>query len=126
MTVDKTYSGFIVVSNSSALGLTMSAVKYLAFPLDRVRDHGYEGALVMSGRLGVQKQFAALVRKTCGYAVPVPFVHCASHNLNLEINDSVETTISSQTFFGTIEEGDNTAANGEFKFLLFLATWEQI
>ena len=86
----------------------MLAVKYLesvGLPLDRVRGQVYDGASVMSCRLGgVQKQFADLVRKKCGYAVPVPFVHCASHNLNPVINDAVEATISSQTFFGTIEE----------------------
>ena len=46
----------------------------------------------MSASLGgVQKLFGDLVKRKCGYELPVPYVHCASHNLNLVINDVVET-----------------------------------
>lgn len=39
-----------------------------------------------------------------GTTSPFPFVHCASHNLNLVINDSVEATVGGVTFFGTLSE----------------------
>ena len=64
----------------------MLVVKYLesaSLPLDIVRRKGYNGVSVMRISLvDVQKQFADLVRKQYGYAVPVQFVRCASHNLN--------------------------------------------
>ena len=72
----------------------MLVVKYLesvGLPLERERGQGYDGASVVSSRLGVQKSFADL-------AVPIPFVHCTNHNLNLVINDTVEATIRSQIF----------------------------
>ena len=74
VTVNETSLGFIVVSNSSALGLTMLAVKYLesvGLPLDRVRGQGYDGASVMSGRLGgVQISLADLVRENVDMQFP--------------------------------------------------------
>ena len=33
-----------------------------------------------------------------------PFVHCASHNLNLVINDALEVSIDILNFCGTVEE----------------------
>ena len=36
------------------------------------------------------------------FIVPVPFVHCEAHNLNVVNNDAAETTIEGVGFFGTI------------------------
>ena len=53
----------------------------------------------MSGvRGGVQK----LIKDVC--ASPVPFVHCASYNLNLVINDSVEAIAQNEKFFEIMQE----------------------
>ena len=45
---------------------------------------GYDGVSVMSGYSGGVQQ---RIKDIC--TSPVPFVHCASHNLNLVINDDV-------------------------------------
>ena len=39
--------------------------------------------------MGIQKLFCDLVKRICGYELPVPCVHCVSHNLNLLVNDAV-------------------------------------
>ena len=100
--------GFIVVANSSALGLTMAAVNFLesiGLSSDRIRGQGYDGASVMSGSLGgVHKLFGDHVKRKCGYELPVPFVPCASPNLNLVIINAVKTTIGRRNIFGTIED----------------------
>ena len=65
----------------------------------RLRGQGYDEASVMSGvRGGVQK----LIKDMCEY--PVPFVHCASHNLNLVINDAVEGVAHNEKFFNIMQE----------------------
>ena len=38
---------------------------------------------------------------------PAPFVHCASHNLNLIVNDAVESNVLSVSFFGVLAETFN-------------------
>lgn len=56
----------------------------------------------MSGsRGGVQSLFRDKVHKS-GPHVPVPYVHCASHNQ--VINDAVEATVPGISFFGTLSE----------------------
>ena len=65
----------------------------LGIDLSRIRGQGYDGASVMSGiRGGVQK----LIKDMC--SSPVPFVHCASHNLNLVINDAVKLCLKMKHF----------------------------
>ena len=49
-------------------------------------------------RGGVQK----LIKDMC--ESPVPFVHCASHNLNLVINDAVEGVAHNEKFFNIMQE----------------------
>ena len=33
---------------------------------------------------------------------PVPFVHCAAHNLNLVVNDAVNSVVENDNFFEVI------------------------
>ena len=68
----------------------------------KIRGQGYDGASVMSGKKGgVQKFICDEVHKS-GSHVPVPFVHCSAHNLNLVINDAAEATVPGIMFFGTL------------------------
>jgi len=61
----------------------------------------------MSEKVGeMQRRFLDIIRtsQVGGDRVRAPFVHCASHNLNLVINDAAEATIDGVTFFGIIAE----------------------
>lgn len=42
--------------------------------------------------------------KICANRLFVPFVHCASHNLNLIINDAVESVAQNQKFFSIMQD----------------------
>ena len=54
----------------------------------------------MSGvKGGVQKLFSDLLP-----GIPVPYVHRDSHNLNLVINDAVESNVDAVSFFGDVQE----------------------
>jgi len=64
----------------------------------------------MSEKVGeMQRRFLDIIgtSQLGGDRVRAPFVHCASHNLNLVINDAAEATIEGVTFFGTIAESFN-------------------
>ena len=70
--------------------------------LCQICGQGYDGASVISGKIGgVQKMLADSI-KAGGLDVPVPFVHGAARNLNLVINDAAEANIEGISFFGTI------------------------
>lgn len=47
---------------------------------------------------GVQKFICDEVHNS-GSNVPVPFVHCSAHNLDIVINEAAEATVPGKTFF---------------------------
>ena len=60
---------------------------------------GHPSCLGTGVKGGVQKLFSDLLP-----GIPVPYVHCASHNLNLVINDAVESKVDAVSFFGDVQE----------------------
>ena len=98
----ESFLGFVEVTAADAQGLvdtTKTFLEQLGVELSKIRAQSYDGASVMSGvRGGVQK----LIKDMS--ASPVPFVHCASHNLNLVINDAVRSLSQNETFFATMQD----------------------
>ena len=90
------FLGFIEVTSPDAQGLVESTKKFiqeLGIDISIFRVQGYDGVSVMSGVYGgVQR----LIKDMC--TSPVPFVHCASHNLNLVINDAVSSIPRNEKF----------------------------
>ena len=110
--INETFLTFLHTTDSKARGLADIVLAWLmdyGFDLAKIRGQGYDGASVMSGKVGgVQKLFCDIVnRHSNGVEVLVPLVHCAAHNLNLVINDAVEATVEGVSFFGTISEISN-------------------
>ena len=100
--ITESFLGFVEVTAADAQGLVDTTKKYLeklGVDFKKIRAQGYDGASVMSGvRGGVQKLIKNLSES------PVPFVHCASHNLNLVINDSVSSIAQNENFFSAMQE----------------------
>ena len=110
--IRETFLTFIHTTDATAKGLADLVAAWLidhSFDLAKIRGQGYDGASVMSGKVGgVQKLFRDIVnRHSGGVEVIVPFVHCAAHNLNLVINDAAEATGEGINFFGAINESVN-------------------
>ena len=99
VTIKETFLGFISVTDGTAAGLVETTCKYvkdIGLDMEKLRGQAYDGASVMSGvHNGVQKLIKDRSSK------PVPFIHCAAHNLNLVINDAVNSVIDN--FFGFIQ-----------------------
>ena len=106
--IRETFLTFIHTTDATAKGLADLVAAWRidhGFDLAKIRGQGYDGASVMSGKVGgVQKLFRDIVnRHSGGVEVIVPFVHCAAHNLNL-VNDAAEATGEGINFFGAINE----------------------
>ena len=99
----ETFLGFIPAKQGgTAKALTDTVLDYLRhITLDpkRILGQGYDGASVMSGRKGGVNILISNYLKSEGVTSPAPFVHCASHNLNLVLNDAVECYADSINFF---------------------------
>lgn len=97
VTIKETFLGFISVT----AGLVETTCKYvedIGLDMEKLRGQAYDGASVMSGvHNGVQKLIKDRSSK------PVPFIHCAAHNLNLVINDAVNSVVDYDNFFGVIQ-----------------------
>jgi len=83
--------GFVQITNPNAKGIASTArtfMESLGIDFHRIRGQGYDGVSVMSGiHSGVQTLIKEMV------SFPVPFVHCGCHNLNLVINDAVDSVV---------------------------------
>ncbi|CAB3998108.1 zinc finger MYM-type 1-like [Paramuricea clavata] len=101
VTIKETFLGFISVTDGTAAGLVETTCKYvedIGLDMEKLRGQVYDGASLMSGvHNGVQKLIKDRSSK------PVPFIHCAAHNLNLVINNAVNSVVDNDNFFGVIQ-----------------------
>ena len=94
----KSFLVFVEVTSPEAQGLvetTKDIIRGLGIDISKLRGQGYGGASVMSGVYGGGVQ--RLIKDMC--TSPVPFVHCASHNLNLVIKHAVSSIPRNESFF---------------------------
>lgn len=99
--IEEVFLGFSEVYDHSAVGLSTKIKQLLHnnnMDLLQCRGQGYDGARVMSGAYGGVQ---ALIRQVQPNAL---YVHCASHNLNLAINDAAKCSIEVESFFTTLED----------------------
>ena len=100
--VVESFMGFVKVTSPDAKGIASTAknfIETLGIDFGKIRGQGYDGASVMSGvHAGVQ----SLIQEAS--SSPVPFVHCGCHNLNLVINDAVDSVVENKGFFGVLKE----------------------
>lgn len=100
LNIKETFLGFFELKNHSATGMTeevLNILKNLNIPIEKCYGQGYDGASVMSGAYnGVSAQIKR-VQPNADY------IHCASHNLNLVINDVVSSCKQISQYFTTLQ-----------------------
>ena len=74
-------------------------IQELGIDISKLWGQGYDGASVTIGVYGVVQR---LIIDMCTSLVP--FVHCASHNLNLVTNDAVSSIPRNEKFFTILQE----------------------
>ena len=98
--VNEAFLGFEVTAGSTAAeleGKILGSIENNGLDLSKCRGQGYDGAANMSGvYTGVQARISE--------KEPLAqYVHCAAHNLNLALNDSVKNVPGVRNFFDTVE-----------------------
>lgn len=101
LTVTEYFIGFYETSSTTSETLThilKDVLVRLNTPISKCRGQCYDGAASMSGKLsGVQKR----VREEEPRAI---YVHCAAHNLNLVVEDSINCTAEIRNFISLTKE----------------------
>lgn len=94
--VCETFVGFFTIEKQNAEYVSktiLNLLKTLKLSLNNIRGQGYDGAANMSGIYsGVQARILKVVPNAI-------YVHCAAHNLNLILNDSVKNVLEIRNFF---------------------------
>lgn len=99
--IRESFLGFYELKDQSAQGMTeeiLSILKNLNIPIVNCYGQGYDGASVMSGSYnGVQAKIKD-IQPNAEYTI-----HCASHNLNLVVNDAVAGCSDITAFFASLQ-----------------------
>lgn len=98
--MNEVFLGFEATVGSSASELEkqiLGSIEKNGIDLSKCRGQGYDGAANMSGAYsGVQARITEKEPLAC-------YVHCAAHNLNLALNDSVKNVPGVKQFYDTVE-----------------------
>lgn len=84
--IKESFLGFIALTGQNSEKITNEVCNFLegnGIAIEKCRGQGYDGAAVMSG------QYSGLQSRIKQKSINAEYVHCASHNLNLVLNDSV-------------------------------------
>ena len=104
----ETFLGFLPAKQGGTakalIDTVLDYLRHITLDPKRIRGQGYDGASVMSGSKGGVNILISNYLKSEGVTSPAPFVHCASHNLNLVLNYAVECNADSINFFSDLEE----------------------
>lgn len=84
--------------------------------MSKLRGQGYDGAANMSGVYsGVQARLKSKQKLAT-------YIHCASHNLNLVLNDAMNSSMEVKTFFGLVEKIYTFFSNSIKRWQLLLSS----
>lgn len=99
--IKETFLGFYEITDHSASGMVTKVkaiLKNLNIAINKCYGQGYDGASVMSGAYnGVQTKIKEFQKNA-------EYIHCASHNLNLVINDAVSGCTEVSSFFSILQK----------------------
>jgi len=84
--------------------------------LSKLHDQGYDGAVNMSGVYSGAHARLKSKQKLATY------IHCALHNLNLVLNDAMNSSTEVKTFFGLVEKIYTFFSNSIKRWQLLLSS----
>ncbi|XP_025421989.1 zinc finger MYM-type protein 1-like [Sipha flava] len=117
--INESFIGFVEIVDQSSAGLEESIINCITknnLNLSKLRGQGYDGAANMSGVYsGVQARLKSKQKLAT-------YIHCASHNLNLVLNDAINSSTEVKTFFGLVEKMYTFFSNSIKRWQLLLSS----
>ncbi|XP_063749772.1 zinc finger MYM-type protein 1-like [Eleginops maclovinus] len=99
--IHESFMGFHSVHDQSAHGLEKIILELLemkGISVNKCRGQGYDGAATMSG------VYSGLQKRISDREPNAMYVHCASHNLNLVLNDACQNVAKVRAYYDTVEK----------------------
>lgn len=99
--INESFLGFSELRDQSSEGFEnkiLSTLKQYGIDIAKCRGQGYDGASTMSG------QYTGLQTRIKATTPNAEYVHCAAHNLNLVVNDSVSHVPQISQFFDILQK----------------------
>lgn len=96
----ESFLGFIEVHEQTSEyfeNTVINCLEKLQINISKCRGQGYDGAANMSGK------YSGLQARIKSKVPTADFIHCAAHNLNLVLKDSVQNIIEISNFYGLLE-----------------------
>lgn len=117
--INESFIGFVEILDQSGVGLEESIINCITknnLNLSKLRGQGYDGAANMSGVYsGVQARLKSKQKLAT-------YIHCASHNLNLVLNDAMNSSTEVKNFFGLVEKIYTFFSNSIKRWQLLLSS----
>ncbi|XP_025424688.1 zinc finger MYM-type protein 1-like [Sipha flava] len=117
--INESFIGFVEIVDQSSAGLEESIINCITknnLNLSKLRGQGYDGAANMSGVYsGVQARLKSKQKLAT-------YIHCVSHNLNLVLNDAMNSSTEVKTFFGLVEKIYTFFSNSIKRWQLLLSS----
>uniref|UniRef100_A0A8C3A0E6 DUF4371 domain-containing protein n=1 Tax=Cyclopterus lumpus TaxID=8103 RepID=A0A8C3A0E6_CYCLU len=99
--IHESFTGFHAVHDQSASGLEKDIVGLLekkGISVNKCRGQGYDGAATMSG------VYSGLQKRISDRESNAIYIHCASHNLNLVLNDACQNVTKVKEFYDSVQK----------------------
>lgn len=98
--IKESFLGFIEMQQQTSQNfenVVLDSLKNMNINIEKCRGQGYDGAANMSGK------YSGLQARIKNKVPTADYIHCAAHNLNLVLNDSVQNIVEIRNFYGHLE-----------------------
>ncbi|KAL4084972.1 hypothetical protein QTP88_027831 [Uroleucon formosanum] len=117
--INESFIGFVEILDQSGVGLEESIINCITknnLNLPKLRGQGYDGAANISGVYsGVQARLKSKHKLAT-------YIHCAFYNLNLVLNDAMNSSTEVKNFFGLVEKIYTFFSNSIKRWQLLLSS----
>ncbi|KAL4108147.1 hypothetical protein QTP88_018393 [Uroleucon formosanum] len=117
--INESFIGFVEILDQSGVGLEESIIKCITknnLNLPKLRGQGYDGAANISG------VYSGVLARLKSKHKLATYIHCAFYNLNLVLNDAMNSSTEVKNFFGLVEKMYTFFSNSIKRWQLLLSS----
>ncbi|KAL4120778.1 hypothetical protein QTP88_013404 [Uroleucon formosanum] len=117
--INESFIGFVEILDQSGVGLEESIINCITknnLNLPKLRGQGYDGAANISG------VYSGVLARLKSKHKLATYIHCAFYNLNLVLNDAMNSSTEVKNFFGLVEKMYTFFSNSIKRWQLLLSS----